>query len=138
MIRVWPSIQVHAVAGDFADDTSLSHVGPKQQHVSSRTSLALVAGVAARRLSAGVVAGVSAAGYVAARLRRQLAQRTSAIKHLVLDDSEEEAAQVRKHAGIRHIVQFRHAGTVSLQHEQQGPLQAQLQPGVFEYHTQWF
>eukprot|EP00878_Enallax_costatus_P013361 GHUV01013968.1.p1 GENE.GHUV01013968.1~~GHUV01013968.1.p1 ORF type:complete len:1219 (+),score=478.50 GHUV01013968.1:437-4093(+) len=93
MIRVWPSIQVHAVAGDFADDTSLSHVGPKQQHVSSRTSLALVAGVAARRLSAGVVAGVSAAGYVAARLRRQLAQRTSAIKHLVLDDSEEEAAQ---------------------------------------------
>lgn len=94
MIKFWPSTQVHAVAGDFTDESALCHADSKQRQVSSRASLVLVAGDAARRLSAGVVAGVSAAGFVAARLRRQLAQRTSAIRHLVLEDSEEEAAQV--------------------------------------------
>lgn len=88
-IRFWPPIQVHAVAGDFD-----SNAGEAKPHLNSRASLVMVAGVAARRLSAGVAAGMSAAGHVAARLRDQLARRTSDIKHLVVDGSEEEAAQV--------------------------------------------
>lgn len=93
-IRFWPAIQVHAVAGDMEPDRTPG-TPEKQQRFNGRASLVLVAEVAARRLSAGVVAGVSAAGDVAARFRCQLAKRTSAIRHMVVDDTEDEAAQVR-------------------------------------------
>lgn len=94
VIRFWPPIQVHAVAGDSEGDVAHAAAEAASQHLNARSSLVLVAGAATRRLSAGVMAGVTAAGNVAARLKSQLAQRTSAIRHLMVDDRDNEAAQV--------------------------------------------
>jgi hypothetical protein len=98
-IRFWPSVQVHAVAEDAAEGKPgcqgpSSTDGGKAAARRGSGAQMLLAGT--RRLSLGVVAGVSAAGAVAVRLGQQLKARTSAMRALVLGgrgDSEEEAAQ---------------------------------------------
>jgi hypothetical protein len=110
-IRFWPSVQVHAVAEDAAEEpgglqppsADASSRKPAafaqlqlQQRQSARVSGAQMLLAGTRRISLGVAAGVSAAGAVAARMGQQLRARTSAMRALVLGgggDSEEEAAQ---------------------------------------------
>jgi hypothetical protein len=107
-IRFWPSVQVHAVAEDAAEDAgslqpasadgSSKKPAAFTQRQSGRASGAAMLLAGTRRISLGLVAGVSAAGAVAARLGQQLRARTSAMRALVLGaggggDSEEEAVQ---------------------------------------------
>lgn len=118
-IRFWPSVRVHAVAEgmDAASpgsgaSTPLKGSGVVQQRQQLFPPSATAASAAgaeaslppprvsgtqlvvaqARRLSAHLVAGVSAAGRAADRLRLQLLQRTTAIKSLLTASDEDDEA----------------------------------------------
>jgi len=116
-IRFWPSVKVHAVADGlepFSPPAGGFHsrASVQQQQMllggSPTTATAAAAGHAlvprmsgtqlvvaqARRLSAHLVAGVSAAGRAADRVRLQVLQRAAAIKQLLMvDESEQETGQ---------------------------------------------
>lgn len=115
-IRFWPSVKVHAVADGLEPFSppagglhSRASVQQQQRLLAgSPTTATAGAGHAlvprmsgtqlvvaqARRLSAHLVAGVSAAGRAADRVRLQVLQRAAAIKQLLMvDESEQETSQ---------------------------------------------